>query len=179
MKQLSLSFLAASLALLLAADHAAAQFGTPVQQNHQQTQQQPIAQGHVIGGPAAMAMNAHHSQRLRADLTLEQMQIPGFTFWGARISSMEPSSPLHAVGLRVGDVITRLDGNRVTQSRWWNASRGVWALPQLERHYGRTEVRNIRTGTTVVRNDFIDLGPRWKVPTPRGGGPLGPGVIVP
>jgi hypothetical protein len=35
---------------------------------------------------------------------------------------------------------------------------GYWALPQAERHFGRTQVRFIRSGTQQAQNGDVDLG---------------------
>ncbi|QDT67513.1 hypothetical protein MalM25_04120 [Planctomycetes bacterium MalM25] len=146
------------------------------QQVPQQAVGQPIPNG---GQVARQMMSAHRSNRLKAEFTLQWMQIPNFSFWGARITSMDQDSPLRQIGLQLGDVVTRLDGTRVSTGKWWDQSRGVWALPQMERHFGRTQIRNIRSGTTLVRNEYADLGPRWQVPSPYPGGGGGTPIIVP
>ena len=123
-----------------------------------------------------LAGNAYSSQRLQAQLMLEWMTIPGYTFWGARIVHMQPTSPLQALNLQLGDVITRLDGLRISTSKFWvpaGPGGGYWALPECERHYGPTEVRFIRSGTQQVQNGQVDLGPSI-FPCP-----IGPDVVVP
>ncbi|MFZ4731637.1 MAG: hypothetical protein ACOYK7_03755 [Pirellulales bacterium] len=77
-------------------------------------------------------------------------------FWGARIIRLDPSSPLRSIGLRPGDVITRLDGIPV----WRGMSRigqDPWQLIQLEEHFGLTEVRFINQGSQVIRVGQINL----------------------
>lgn len=77
------------------------------------------------------------------------------TFWGARAVSLDPQSPLRALGMRSGDVITRMDGIPI----WNEMSRanGAWQIPELERHFGGTEVRFILQGTNRVRVGQIVL----------------------
>jgi hypothetical protein len=79
------------------------------------------------------------------------------TFWGARITSLDAESPLRTLGVRAGDVITRLDGVPI----WNNMSRddrtGIWRIPELERHFSATEVRFILRGSHTVRAGEIQL----------------------
>lgn len=102
---------------------------------------------------ARISTDTYRSDTLEADFLTEWMRITqngtSYTFWGARITSMDPSSPLKALGVRNGDVITRLDGLKI--SRNMKKVRGIWQLPELERHFGRTEVRYIISGTSRVR----------------------------
>jgi membrane-associated protease RseP (regulator of RpoE activity) len=72
------------------------------------------------------------------------------TFWGARILTLRPDSPMLQLGVRPGDVITRLDGIPIWK-RMFRRDDGPWQLVELERHYGATEVRYIRQGTHRVR----------------------------
>ncbi len=89
---------------------------------------------------------AYYSHTLRAEFLIQKMRIPGHVFLAARIvSPPEEGSPLHQIGLGVGDVVTRLDGVPVRD------------VSELDRHYGETFVRYIRQGTTRVRNGVIDL----------------------
>lgn len=161
------------LAVVVAASSLLATAPTSAQQSQGLIISGPQGGGGFSGVPTA---GSHRSQRLQAEFRLEQMQIPGFTFWGARITDMDPSSPLHQAQFQINDVITRLDNKRITDSKWWDANINGWALPELETHFGQTEVRNIRTGTTRVRNDNVDLGPTWQI---SGGGGQIPGIIVP
>ncbi len=69
--------------------------------------------------------------------------------WGARITSIDRDSPLKNLGVRSGDVITRLDGIRIDNGMFRN-SRGEIVAPELDRHFGGTEVRFIVSGTSKV-----------------------------
>lgn len=77
-------------------------------------------------------------------------------FWGARAVGLDPESPLRKFGFEVGDVLTRLDGITVDTEKF--EERGVWQIPELERHYGPTEVKWIKQGTHAVNVDQLDLG---------------------
>lgn len=80
-----------------------------------------------------------YSPKLGASFRIEQMQIPGYQFTAARLMS-DPiaGSPLYGIGLRKGDVVTRLDNNPAD------------SLEELERHERNTPIRYIKTGTTKV-----------------------------
>ena len=97
-------------------------------------------------GTRACVRGSVYSPTLKAEFLIQKMHIPGHIFYAARIvSELEPESPLHQAGLKMGDVITRLDGIPVSNYR------------ELDQHYGRTYVRYIRQGTITVRNTVIDL----------------------
>ena len=82
----------------------------------------------------------HYSSKLGATFVIQNMQIPGYRFTAARLTSTpQEGSPLETLGLRKGDVITRLNDESVN------------SLAVLERYEGSTAVRYIRTGTTRVR----------------------------
>lgn len=78
------------------------------------------------------------------------------SFWGARIFSLADDSPLRKLGMRPGDVLTRLDGVTLDTEKF--EKERVWQLPELERHYGPTEVRWIKVGSHRVNVDQLDLG---------------------
>lgn len=78
-------------------------------------------------------------------------------FWGTRIVQIDPQSPLRTLGLRNGDVLTRLDDVQVA-SGMYRQGNEPWQIPELERHYGLTEVRYIVTQTHSVQIGSIDLG---------------------
>ena len=123
------------------------------------------------------AVDSYASQTLRGNFLLQRFRIPNYPtpFWGVRIVGLDPNSPLRQLGLKVGDVLTRLDGMRVSDHRFLSVGPGgsqYWSIPELERHYSITEVRYIKTGTIDVRNGQINLGP------PQGPGPNFP-VNVP
>lgn len=124
---------------------------------------QKLAQGHV-----------YNSQRWRAAFHYEpRLQIPGSdVFPAGRVVALQPDSPLNRLGIRVGDVITRLDGTRVNQGVWPNQDGCYWMMPEFERHFGVVQVRFIRTGTAVVEEQPIDIGPRCR--PPRRPNPLSP-----
>jgi len=116
-------------------------------------------------------MGGYYSQRLGAKLNLQWMSIPGFTFWGARIVQLSPDSPLNQIPLQPGDVITRLDGTKISDGKYWigtTSSSGYWSLPECEQHFGRTQVRFIRQGEQQAQNGYINLGsPLFPSPTPQ------------
>lgn len=144
------------VALLLMADAAAAQLGIPINSE----QARDAALDRLRRG------EVYASQRWRASFHLEEtLQLPqfqGLTFAGARIVRIDEDSPLIQMGLKVGDVITRLDGTKIDTGRWPNQQGCYWMLPQFERHYGLTKVRYIRSGTTQVVDQTIDLGSRCR-----------------
>jgi hypothetical protein len=80
-----------------------------------------------------------YSPKLGASFRIEKMQIPGYKFTAARLTS-DPvqSSPLSKIGLRAGDVVTRLNDSPVE------------TLAELDRHERNTLIRYIKTGTTKV-----------------------------
>lgn len=108
------------------------------------------------GPPTTPQADSYYSPKLKAALRLEWMSIPGFSFWGGRIVGMAPDSPLHQANLHPGDVITRLDGVKISKGKFWTGQ--YWSLPQIERHYGRSEVRHIRSGQQNANNAYVDLG---------------------
>ncbi len=103
----------------------------------------------------------YYSPRLKAQLLLERVSIPGYTFWGARIVYLQPDSPLRALNLNAGDMITRLDGIRIDRNKYWIplAGGGYWALPQIERHFGNTTIRHFHAGEHEVHDGTVRLGP--------------------
>lgn len=114
---------------------------------------------------APLPGTAYYSPRLKAQLLLQRLYIIQYgrrvDFWGARVVSMDHNSPLrHINRMGLGDVITRLDGVPIGRgaSMDWN---GVYSVPEAERHYARTQVRWIPTGTFNVYNHYTNLGPHW------------------
>lgn len=94
---------------------------------------------------------AYFSPRLGARFTIQTVQISGFSpFRAARIVSRpEQGSPLAQLGLRQGDVITRLDGIPVSN------------LQELEQHILDTTVRFVRAGTKGVHEGTIMIDPGY------------------
>ncbi len=88
--------------------------------------------------------NDYYSPKLGASFKIQNMQIPGYRFTAARLTS-DPleGSPLAELGLTKGDVITRLNNDPVNK------------LDILERHEKATMIRYIKTGTTRVRQGRI------------------------
>ena len=76
-------------------------------------------------------------------------------FWGARIVSLDVQSPLRSLGLRSGDVVTRLDGTPI----WYGMHQrnGIWQIPELEEHFGATDIRYINQGVNRVRAGQVVL----------------------
>jgi len=86
-----------------------------------------------------LSSSDYYSPKLGATFVIQNMQIPGYKFTAARITSTPlDGSPLLALGLKKGDVITRLNDESVD------------SLAVLERHDGSTTMRYIRSGTTKV-----------------------------
>jgi len=109
------------------------------------------AQGHQHGRLKTRApiYTGKYSYRLQGTFThRHNFFIPGYApFPGARVVNLDPTSPLWQIGVRPGDVISRLDGIRIHD------------LGELDRHYANTRVRWIPTGTNTVRSAWVNLGP--------------------
>lgn len=95
--------------------------------------------------PATPALpNDFYSHKLGATFRMENMQIPGYKFRAARLTSNPVAgSPLTEIGLVKGDVVTRLNNDSID------------SLDMLDRHERNTLIRFIKTGTTKVRQDRI------------------------
>lgn len=112
-----------------------------------------------------MVVGGSYSQALGAEFRVETFNLPAFgQFIGVRlVSAPNWNSPLRNLGLQAGDVITRLDGVRVTN------------LTELENHYSWTEVRYIKTGSQTVRISSIfinnNVGPQPSPFVPGGNAP--------
>ena len=107
-----------------------ATFGSPaVQAQSRQIQTQQVQSRQVATG-------SYYSPRLKARFVAQFMSIPGHSFWGARIVDMNYDSPLQCINLHVGDVVTRLDGIRVSTGKVkvsdWSTGADYWRLPQME-----------------------------------------------
>ena len=113
----------------------------------EQTVKTPIDQG-------------YRSQSLRGYFLAQWMYIDQggkrTTFWGARILRLDADSPLRSLGLRQGDVITRLDGLPIWRDMYKEEGR-EWQIIELENHFGHTEVRYIVRGTHQVRVGHINI----------------------
>lgn len=71
-----------------------------------------------------------YSEKLHAHFAVEYVNVGGYYFEAARLTANPlPGSPLNSLGLRSGDIISRLDNRRVTS--YW----------ELENHYSNTSVR--------------------------------------
>jgi hypothetical protein len=114
----------------------------PVIVERQVIVEQPVVvERHV---PVIINSEGTYSPKLGALFRIENMQIPGHRFTAARLTSDPmPNSPLNRIGLRKGDVITRLDNNPAD------------TLAALERPERNTSIRYIKTGTTKVLLDNI------------------------
>jgi len=157
----NITLTAAAMTLALASA-----FGTPeASAQSGQRMQAPIPQERILQEPTyRVATGSYYSPRLKARFVLQYMSIPGHSFWGARIVDLNYDSPLRRIDLKVGDVVTRLDGIRVSTGRFQKTDYAtgslVWQLPQMEKHYSRTHVRYIRTGRDHAHQETVDLGPR-------------------
>ena len=93
-------------------------------------------------------IGAYFSPRLGAQFAVERVHMGGYSFVAARIVSQPVyGSPLYQLNLNVGDVITRLDGIRVTSSY------------ELERHIQQTKVRFVRAGSSYPQNAWMFINP--------------------
>jgi len=122
----------------------------------------------VVGNPYDNQL-AYFSPRLGARFAIQKVQIGGYS--PARIARLvsrpEPGSPLAQLGMRQGDLITRLDGVPVSN------------LQQLEQHILDTNVRFVRAGSHTVQEGVIMIDPGFFFSDPYGagnnsGGPLAP-----
>jgi hypothetical protein len=142
-----------AILLRLAVMVCAAVFSASVTAQEEPVAQVPPVAAGVYQSNATYDTPGYHSATLGAVFRTEWMYIlqngQQITFWGARITRLNVDSPLHALAVRVGDVITRLDGIRISTDMYQD--NGIWQLPECERHFGRTEVRYIITGTNTVR----------------------------
>ena len=91
----------------------------------------------VVVGTGAPGMGRtppmEHNRTLRGLFVLDRFHFPGYgRQLAVAVESLENDSPLHAAGVRPGDIITRLDNIRVT------------SLERLNRHYCWTTVRFFR-----------------------------------
>lgn len=98
--------------------------------------------------------NGYYSASLRGHFMAQWMYIiyqgRRHEFWGARIMHLDYDSPVRQLGVNPGDVLTRLDGIPVW--RGMNRISGQpWQMPELDNHFGRTEVRFLLRGTNQVR----------------------------
>lgn len=121
-------------------------------------------------------IGAQHSHSLGAKFIAQWMVIypsgQPIYFWGARIVGLDPASPLQDLGLRVGDVITRLDGLKISTGMHQHGPHGGYHMPELDRHFGLTEVRYIFSGTQYVNVGTVLLNTGGGNPGP--GGPVQP-----
>lgn len=119
-----------------------------------QLRQYNIQQRQVIAPSAT-----YRSNSLGGNFQAQWMYITqnnqAITFWGARAVSLDPQSPLRYLGMRAGDVVTRLDGIPIW-NQMYRQGQG-WVVPELDRHFGTTDVRYILQGTNQVRVGQIVL----------------------
>lgn len=80
-----------------------------------------------------------------------------YVFWGARVVQLDPDSPLRKLGMVEGDVISRLDGNYLDKGKFMR--NGVWHMPELDQHYGLTDIRWIKQGQSRVNVQRVQLDP--------------------
>ncbi len=162
--------LAAILVLVGLADLAAAQGKAPPSQPpREQPAVQPRQPTQVL--PKAVE-GAYYSHRLKAEFVIQNVYLPGWgSFPAARIVSMPAmNSPLHRIGLTMGDVIYRLDGIPI-----------MYNYRELDNHYAWTQVRFIKAGSSYRQTGWIYIptyGPGPVPPVPVPGTPV-PGSPAP
>lgn len=104
--------------------------------------------------------DTYRSESLRGNFLAQWMYInqggKKVNFWGARIIRLDSDSPLRTLGVRTGDVITRLDGLPIWRGMYRESGR-PWQVIELENHFGQTEVRYIARGTHQVRVGQINI----------------------
>lgn len=122
----------------------------------------PIARKDEPNAPVGLFVPppSYRSDRLQGEFVGRPMFVmldgKKFSFFGARAVSLDENSPLRKLGLETGDVLTRLDGVTLDVDKF--EERGAWQMPELERHYGPTEVKWIKQGMHEVRIGQVDLG---------------------
>lgn len=123
---------------------------------------QPQKAALVTPGPGA----TYRSDSLRGAFVGQPMFITilgkKHFFWGARAISLDPDSPLRTLSMRVrrgrpqkftvGDVVSRLDGVTLDVGKFQDGN-GVWQMPELEGHFGATDVRWIKQ-----RHQSVNVG---------------------
>jgi hypothetical protein len=107
-----------------------------------------------------LSEDTYRSESLRGNFLAQWMFInqggKRVNFWGARIIKLDSDSPLKTLGVRPGDVITRLDGLPIWRGMY--KEQGMpWQVVELENHFGQTEVRYIARGTHQVRVGQINI----------------------
>ncbi len=110
--------------------------------------------------PQALIMqDGYRSETLRGDFLAQWMVLKtpsrSYLFWGARALSLDQDSPLRNLGLKPGDVVTRIDGIGIANNMIMN--NGVWQIPQMEQHYGISQIRFIKQGSRWVQNGDVRL----------------------
>jgi hypothetical protein len=119
----------------------------------------------------------YYSPNLKASFRAEWMYLDRngsrTNFWGARIAHLDFNSPLNALGVVAGDVITRLDGVGISSGMYRESGR-AWQIVELENHYSLTEVRFVIHNNPIVRSGQINLDPSPPGDDFDGGGALPP-----
>ena len=96
--------------------------------------------------PGSGAVQGYYSPRLQGNFQIRNFYLPAYgNFRAVRITSLDYNSPLREIGLRAGDVITRLDGVQIHN------------LGELERHAYDTTVRYIKAGAQNVQTSEVYL----------------------
>ena len=171
---IAVSVSACAIALFALASGAVAQdgdgsppppMGPPVDATHYEGEFKVVAQSVEAKDPMGRTVKmsaqkrvpviprGYHSETLGGTFVAEWMYLEvknrTVLFWGARILSLDVRSPLRSLGVRPGDVITRLDETPVGYGMYLR--NGVMQIPELEEHYGTTDVRFIQQGVSRVR----------------------------
>ena len=122
--------------------------GQPQQETLVNPPQVGVQQVIVDPGYGGQPVLAFFSRRLGARFEIQTIQIGNFApVSAARIVSVpQHGSPLSQLGLEIGDVVTRLDGNPVNNEA------------ELERHVYDTVVRFVKAGSDHVQQAtmFVD-----------------------
>ncbi|MCA9087777.1 MAG: hypothetical protein KDA90_03985 [Planctomycetaceae bacterium] len=138
----------------------------------------PQAAALKIRKPKGPPLAGYYSDTLKGEFLAQWMKITDargkvYLFWGARILSLDPNSPLKTISLRAGDVVTRLDGDPIWIGMTRKNRKAPYQLVEMENHYGPTAVRFIFKSTQQVQELNVNLGPQG------GGGGRLPAPIAP
>ncbi len=114
------------------------------------------------------------SKKLKGEFIGKPMYVEingqSYPFWGARAVVLDQDSPLRKLGMVEGDVLSRLDGMYLNNGK--HMQNGIWHMPELDAHYGLTDVKWIKQGTHRVNigQIVIDSGrqgnPGGRAPVP-------------
>ena len=179
MNKLSLAAMLVFFNVIIVTEEARSQpvtYSAPMTTNHV-----PYVESYSVAQPQTVQITkAYYSPKLKAQLKAQFMEanfpnVGTISFWGARIVGMDLNSPLKSLpNVQLGDVITRIDGISIGTDLSKPDGQAYFNIPQVEQHFGWSEFRWMKTGTTKVLVNTINLDAK-----PMGGGSSDGGVILP